>query len=133
MLSEYGHMVSFWMDSIKTHCYITYEDILQATEARNSLYNTVWPAITGRPLIAEFIQMETSGELSDTTQDYNHHRQSNKLAETTSDIAENTAMEQPPKTLNQLFMRTTTKPELYYLPLKKEQIEERQASRLTRI
>jgi hypothetical protein len=63
MLLEYGTIVSFWMDPIKTHCFVTYESTLAASEALNNLHNKVWPSVMGRPLIAEPISQERSQEL----------------------------------------------------------------------
>lgn len=43
----------FWMDSIKTHCYATFEKEEHAVRAREALYNLVWPE-RGGTLKAEF-------------------------------------------------------------------------------
>ena len=149
MLSDYGHIVSFWMDTIKTHCYVTYETISEATNARNDLYNRVWPPTTGRPLIAEFIseilsreyiQIENSGGLPQVDKSQEVSRPPTSHESTTTgeriitpmDSAKEISMPQPvSKSLDELFRRTVTRPALYYLPLTKRQIEERQASRLS--
>jgi apoptotic chromatin condensation inducer in the nucleus len=150
MLSDYGHIVSFWMDSIKTHCYVTYETISEASNARNDLYNRIWPPTTGRPLIAEFIsemlsreyiQIENSGGLpqldkpQEASRPHISHESTTTGERITSvDPATEGFMTQPvSKSLDELFRRTITRPALYYLPLTKRQIEERQASRLPHI
>ncbi|XP_022012465.1 apoptotic chromatin condensation inducer in the nucleus isoform X2 [Helianthus annuus] len=55
LLGKTGTVVSFWMDQIKTHCYVTYSSVEEAIETRNAVYNLQWPTNGGRLLIAEFV------------------------------------------------------------------------------
>lgn len=56
LLGKTGTFTSFWMDHIKTHCYVTYSSVEEAVETRNALYNIQWPPNNGgRPLVAEFV------------------------------------------------------------------------------
>ncbi|KAJ9561633.1 hypothetical protein OSB04_006793 [Centaurea solstitialis] len=55
LLGKTGTVVSFWMDHIKTHCYVTYSSVEEAVETRNAVYNLQWPANGGRLLVAEFV------------------------------------------------------------------------------
>ncbi|KAL4582921.1 hypothetical protein LXL04_007482 [Taraxacum kok-saghyz] len=55
LLGKTGTVVSFWMDNIKTHCYVTYSSVEEAVETRNAVYNLQWPANGGRLLMAEFV------------------------------------------------------------------------------
>ncbi|KAH9718475.1 SAP domain-containing protein [Citrus sinensis] len=56
LLGKTGTFISFWMDHIKTHCYVTYSSVEEAIETRNALYNIQWPPNNGgRPLVAEFV------------------------------------------------------------------------------
>nr|XP_043615157.1 apoptotic chromatin condensation inducer in the nucleus-like [Erigeron canadensis] len=55
LLGKTGSVVSFWMDHIKTHCYVTYSSVEEAVDTRNAVYNLQWPAYGGRLLIAEFV------------------------------------------------------------------------------
>ncbi|KAK1308470.1 hypothetical protein QJS10_CPA09g00493 [Acorus calamus] len=55
LLGKTGNVCSFWMDQIKTHCYVTYSSVEEATETRNALYNLQWPPNGGRLLIVEFV------------------------------------------------------------------------------
>ncbi|XP_021714127.1 actin cytoskeleton-regulatory complex protein PAN1-like [Chenopodium quinoa] len=58
LLSKTGTVTSFWMDHIKTHCYVTYSSIEEAMETRNAVYNLQWPPNGGRQLLAEFVDPE---------------------------------------------------------------------------
>ncbi|KAM3342598.1 apoptotic chromatin condensation inducer in the nucleus isoform X1 [Capsicum galapagoense] len=55
LLARTGKVCSFWMDQIKTHCYVTYSSVEEATETRNAVYNLQWPPNGGRLLVADFV------------------------------------------------------------------------------
>ncbi|XP_042501064.1 apoptotic chromatin condensation inducer in the nucleus-like isoform X2 [Macadamia integrifolia] len=55
LLAKTGKVSSFWMDHIKTHCYVMYSSVAEAIETRNALYNLQWPPNGGRLLVAEFV------------------------------------------------------------------------------
>ncbi|KAG5534188.1 hypothetical protein RHGRI_022354 [Rhododendron griersonianum] len=55
LLGKTGTVSSFWMDHIKTHCYVTYSSVEEALETRNAVYNLQWPTNGGRFLVAEFV------------------------------------------------------------------------------
>ncbi|KAI3518948.1 hypothetical protein L1887_07867 [Cichorium endivia] len=55
LLGKTGTVVSFWMDHIKTHCYVTYASMEEAVETRNALCNLQWPVNGGRLLMADFV------------------------------------------------------------------------------
>ncbi|XP_074571386.1 uncharacterized protein LOC141827938 [Curcuma longa] len=55
LLAKAGTVCSFWMDHIKTHCYVTYSSVEEATATRNAVYNLQWPPNGGNLLVAEFV------------------------------------------------------------------------------
>ncbi|XWS41513.1 hypothetical protein CRYUN_Cryun17cG0088200 [Craigia yunnanensis] len=55
LLGKTGTVTSFWMDHIKTHCYVTYSSVEEALETRNAVYNLQWPPNGGRLLVADFV------------------------------------------------------------------------------
>ncbi|GFY94151.1 SAP domain-containing protein [Actinidia rufa] len=55
LIGKTGTVASFWMDHIKTHCYVTYSSVEEAIETRNAVYNLQWPPNGGRLLVAEFV------------------------------------------------------------------------------
>ncbi|KHN31348.1 Apoptotic chromatin condensation inducer in the nucleus [Glycine soja] len=58
LLGKTGNVSSFWMDQIKTHCYVTYSSVDEAIETRNAVYNLQWPPNGGRLLVAEYVDPE---------------------------------------------------------------------------
>ncbi|XP_076907773.1 uncharacterized protein LOC143564354 [Bidens hawaiensis] len=54
-LSKTGTVVSFWMDQIKTHCYVMYASVEEAIDTRNAVCNLQWPVNGGRLLMADFV------------------------------------------------------------------------------
>ncbi|XP_037484079.1 uncharacterized protein LOC119362907 [Triticum dicoccoides] len=55
LLGRTGSVCSFWMDDIKTHCYVTYSSVDEAVATRNAVYNLQWPLNNGSYLAAEFV------------------------------------------------------------------------------
>jgi len=43
-ISEYGKVTSFWMNPIKTHCYVTFEDQESAKRCRQAMYGRLYPS-----------------------------------------------------------------------------------------
>ncbi|XP_026434270.1 cyclin-dependent kinase 12-like isoform X4 [Papaver somniferum] len=58
LLAKTGSVSSFWMDPIKTHCYVTYSSVEEAKDTRNAVYNLQWPTNGGRLLVAEFVDSQ---------------------------------------------------------------------------
>ncbi|KAG9451636.1 hypothetical protein H6P81_011601 [Aristolochia fimbriata] len=56
LLAKTGTVTDFWMDHIKSHCYVTYSSVGEAVDTRNALYNVQWPPNGGRLLVAEFVE-----------------------------------------------------------------------------
>ncbi|CAL4939688.1 unnamed protein product [Urochloa decumbens] len=55
LLGKTGSVQSFWMDHIKTHCYVTFSSVDEAVATRDAVYNLQWPPNNGNKLIAEFV------------------------------------------------------------------------------
>jgi apoptotic chromatin condensation inducer in the nucleus len=55
LLGKTGSVQSFWMDHIKTHCYVTFSSVDEAVATRNAVYNLQWPPNNGNHLVAEFV------------------------------------------------------------------------------
>ncbi|XP_078444202.1 SAP domain-containing protein [Wolffia australiana] len=55
LLGKTGTVSSFWMDHIKTHCFVTYATVEEAEATRNAVYNLQWPPNGGRLLVADFV------------------------------------------------------------------------------
>ncbi|KAL5198372.1 hypothetical protein ABZP36_001884 [Zizania latifolia] len=55
LLGKTGSVCSFWMDHIKTHCYVTYSSVEEAVATRNAVYNLQWPPNNHSYLVAEFV------------------------------------------------------------------------------
>ncbi|XP_015890890.3 uncharacterized protein LOC107425402 [Ziziphus jujuba] len=58
LLGKTGKVTNFWMDHIKTHCYVTYSSVEEAIKTRNAVYNLQWPPNGGRLLVAEFVDAQ---------------------------------------------------------------------------
>jgi len=55
LLGKTGSVQNFWMDHIKTHCYVTFSSVDEAVATRDAVYNLQWPPNNGNKLIAEFV------------------------------------------------------------------------------
>lgn len=150
LLSETGTIRYFWIDQIKTHCYVTYSSVEEATATRYALYNLKWPIVGGRLLIAEFVDPEEvklvcEGQSADVINapnpmpPKNSTQGSSSLAlqgssaqalppppQSATNTKQTLALEREPEpaiyTLDDLFKKTRAKPHIYYLPLSEEQV-----------
>ncbi|OAF65939.1 hypothetical protein A3Q56_06342 [Intoshia linei] len=59
---------SFWIDDIKTHCFVKYDTIEEAEETRFALHGLIWPISNRVTLIADFASEE----------EYLSHKKSNE-------------------------------------------------------
>uniref|UniRef100_A0A0E0GNE7 SAP domain-containing protein n=1 Tax=Oryza nivara TaxID=4536 RepID=A0A0E0GNE7_ORYNI len=55
LLGKTGSLCSFWMDHIKTHCYVTFSSVEEAVATRDAVYDLQWPPNNGNRLVAEFV------------------------------------------------------------------------------
>ncbi|ORX54677.1 hypothetical protein BCR36DRAFT_347592 [Piromyces finnis] len=62
LVAQYGEVKSFWMDSIKSHAYVTYTSIESAEAASKGIHGIKFPEETGKILSVEYISEEESKE-----------------------------------------------------------------------
>uniref|UniRef100_A0A0E0KEE5 SAP domain-containing protein n=1 Tax=Oryza punctata TaxID=4537 RepID=A0A0E0KEE5_ORYPU len=55
LIGKTGSVCSFWMDHIKTHCYVTFSSVEEAVATRDAVYDLQWPPNNGNRLVAEFV------------------------------------------------------------------------------
>ena len=146
MLHEYGDFDNFWMDGIKTHCFVQFADIKHAEACRDSLDGRQWPAETGRTLMASFSTEEAFRSAVEEEEEKNgqsKYKSDHEPIRTTpqteptrlrnidrmdssSRSNDYVPLEQriiskglpvdQPKGLDELFFKTEATPALYYLP-----------------
>ncbi|KAG2200183.1 hypothetical protein INT47_009821, partial [Mucor saturninus] len=63
LFGSYGTVKRFWMDSIKTHCYVTYETAEEAKAAYDQVNGIVFPKDTGKVLSVGGLSPEQVDEL----------------------------------------------------------------------
>ncbi|KAE8676567.1 hypothetical protein F3Y22_tig00111584pilonHSYRG00191 [Hibiscus syriacus] len=132
LLGKTGTVTSFWMDHIKTHCYVTYSSVEEAIETRNALYNLRWPTNGGRLLVAEFVDPHEVKALTSQPQPSAHQHispSSAKLLLVPPPSPPSEGPDSPMVTLDDLFWKTKATPKIYYLPLSEEQVAAKQATR----
>eukprot|EP01121_Diplochlamys_sp_Union-15-3_P007301 TRINITY_DN1846_c0_g1_i10.p1 TRINITY_DN1846_c0_g1~~TRINITY_DN1846_c0_g1_i10.p1 ORF type:complete len:134 (-),score=29.71 TRINITY_DN1846_c0_g1_i10:380-781(-) len=104
------------MNDIKSYCYVMYNEVQHAIEARKAVYGVVWPTHNkGEPLVAEFVSVD------DVMRAVERQTRATKRRR---------IEEPPPSSLDKLFRKTVAKPNIYYLPLTDAQVEEKRAKRL---
>ncbi|KAG0237729.1 Apoptotic chromatin condensation inducer in the nucleus [Actinomortierella wolfii] len=75
MLSEFGEIEHFWMDSIKTHCYVVYKTVEMAQNAYSGTKGVVFPKETGKPLEPYFISAEDALRSTEEAEKAQNNRQ----------------------------------------------------------
>ncbi|XP_019265881.1 PREDICTED: apoptotic chromatin condensation inducer in the nucleus-like isoform X5 [Nicotiana attenuata] len=151
LLSKTGTVTNFWMDAIKTHCFVSFASVEEAIETRNAVYNLQWPPHGGKLLVAEFVDPQgvkdkveappqspsthatpvttipaaappsAQPQPSPRQQMQNKQLQSEKLPP--PPLPEK--LDPPIVTLDDLFRKTKATPRIYYLPLSDEQVAEK--------
>ncbi|CAM6127284.1 unnamed protein product [Calypogeia fissa] len=166
LLEQTGTVKEMWMDQIKTHCFVTYSSVEEATATRNALYHLQWPVAGGKLLIAEFVEPEEvksrvdgvndkpvptpvttpRGSANSSTQAAGAMGITPPAAHiSTSALPPPPPLPPPPRerpalppkkepeppipTLDDLFKKTRTKPQIYFLPLTDEQVADRQRNK----
>jgi len=158
LLSSHGALVSMWMPSIKTHCYAVFESAADAEKCRAATDGLQWPDISGRKLAPKFVPVEEAEAAIAAATPRDTPRGGAKVdrgrlfgreeAELRRSAAAPPArvVKAPPSaepekkrkrpsapaaptTLDELFRKTAAKPQLYWLPLSKEQVDARRARR----
>ncbi|XP_033145306.1 apoptotic chromatin condensation inducer in the nucleus [Brassica rapa] len=142
LLGKTGNVTSFWMDTIKTHCYVSYGSVEEAAATREAVYNLQWPPNGGRLLTAEFVgPEEVKAKLEAPPQPQTQapsHPPATALPPPpplakAPPVKERHALPPPPPlvpeeqeapivTLDDLFKKTKAIPRIYYLPLSDEQV-----------
>ncbi|KAG2525958.1 hypothetical protein JM16_004150 [Phytophthora kernoviae] len=121
LVQECGDFVEdgFWMDVIKTHCFVTYPDTEIAKKTGAALDGKIWPPENGRALHVAFVE-QTAMEVSE-------HGESSKVSIRPKSKGNSEAPSNQRKkvTIDEFFLKTETKPVLYYLPLTNEQVQQR--------
>jgi len=115
LLEETGTVTEFWMDAIRTHCFVSYHSVEQAIKTREALHNLVWPKHGTAKLQVEFISREDANKLIE--------RAENQSRTVSGAPHSKTVPEPPPdptQTLDNLFHQTKAKPKIYYLPVSEE-------------
>ncbi|RUO96439.1 hypothetical protein BC936DRAFT_142037 [Jimgerdemannia flammicorona] len=63
LVELHGEVERLWIDSIKTHCYVTYTTAAAAETARSAIHNIKFPPDTGRQLHVDFLSSELAGQM----------------------------------------------------------------------
>lgn len=102
LVSQFGVVEDFWMDAMRTRCFVTFERADAAEDCQARLAGLKWPPETGRCLQTRYSTTEEASR--------------EKEAEANRAKAPVVDREKEPPALDQLFMKTITTPCLYYLP-----------------
>nr|CCA14958.1 conserved hypothetical protein [Albugo laibachii Nc14] len=123
LVQEFENYVEdgFWMDKIKTHCYVTYASCDVAERTRDYLDAKVWPPENGVALKASF-SSQTAAEIASGLTKSEVTPRANTI-DRAHTIRKDSFFDRrrEPLALDTLFMKTETKPVLYYLPAKSQQ------------
>lgn len=121
-LGQNGTLKTFWMDTIRTHCFATFETEEQAQATREAVDGVEWPLQHGRRLHADFSTAEdaeaaATGPISPRmrvtsprTGGSNRGDQPNPRQ-----AANKPEPAKPVRRLGDLFRKTSTKPAIYWV------------------
>ncbi|TPX66276.1 hypothetical protein SpCBS45565_g04593 [Spizellomyces sp. 'palustris'] len=150
LLASYGKVEHFWMDKIKTHCYVTYENTNQTAAAFAGCNDLKFPPDTGKNLTVEYMTEEAAAAAiaeEDKAQrrnsDTNHppsrfvaaHNPLHRLAPSPARIERPPFNPPPPppaynppplrrdaRPNDAMFRKTKTQPSIYYRPHSEDEV-----------
>lgn len=114
LVEKYGITRSFWMDTIKSHAYVHFEDCEMSRDCREALDGVVWPLETGKRLSATYSTVEEMKAVIEP--------EAKKTATVPTSPVASVEVEAMPvesssaKSLDELFHKTKALPHLYYKP-----------------
>ncbi|CAI5733819.1 unnamed protein product [Hyaloperonospora brassicae] len=119
LVQECGPFVEggFWMDAIKTHCFVTYTSPKIAENTIAALNGKLWPPENGRSLKVRLVD-HTAMEVA-------QFGEANIPSLPKREGSSEQAPARPEVTIDEFFLKTETKPVLYYLPLTDDQIQQK--------
>jgi len=133
-ISEYGKVKSFWMNPIKTHCYVTFEDQESSKRCRQAMYGRLYPSdmpkqFAGR-LTVEFCSNALAAEKAGGGDVV---LATKNIAPPDEPLGLNLLLERVERQtvergrrkggqVDILFRKTRSRPHIYWLPLTKEDI-----------
>ncbi|XP_032237537.2 apoptotic chromatin condensation inducer in the nucleus [Nematostella vectensis] len=125
----------FWIDRIKSHCYVVYTTVEGAVATRAALHGVKWPPTSPKILSVDFAddkQMlhDTAGALGKQPIDQDVKMEALREEQPVAEVKEEKMVEEeddknPANLLDSLFRKTKATPCLYWLPLTTEQAEAR--------
>jgi len=145
VISEDG----FWINNIKSHCYVQLSSEEEATATREAMHGLKWPSGNPKNLKVDFAVLdkmfkETDGllgekskvvvEIPDEEEDEeSQKKRERKLSENRKSADKNVRnksvkKDSPAKLLDDLFRKTKATPCIYWLPLSDEEIAKRSAN-----
>jgi hypothetical protein len=89
-IEEIGRVQFFWMNAIKSECFVTVAGLQEAERMKETLDGRVWPEGTGKELRVEFVPETKVPKREEESSGKNR--------------------------LDGLFMRTKAQPQIYYMP-----------------
>lgn len=104
LLGQFGPIADFWLDPLKTQCLVRYCTLDAHTDCIHKLSGLKWPPEIGNVLDVQVISEDAKQRIvvSEPRRPVDQLSPSPREAE--------------PPSLDELFLKTTTLPQLYYLP-----------------
>lgn len=108
LLEQFGPIAEFWLDPLKTQCLVRYCTVNAHVDCIHKLSGLKWPPEIGNTLEAQTVTGEEKQQISvasEPKRPVDHHLSPSLPAR-----------EAEPPSLDTIFLKTITQPQLYYLP-----------------
>jgi len=136
LLEAHGEVLKFWMDAIKTHCYVSFSNNAAASAAAAALNGIRWPTTSTSVLsVRAATDQEVDDVCAGTVASVRLPRApAEPVAEPVPETEKSQSHEQKPqeptRELDSIFRKTSFKPQLFYLPLNEAQAAQHQKEKL---
>lgn len=130
LLSTYGTVQGFWINSIKSRCFVHFDNTEHSKLAKDSLNDLVWPKNIGKELhisflpyskCIQYIEQEhsktgTGYQIGFKEANFPESLISELERDQTKDSQSTSIQDKLSMSLNEIFKMTKTEPSVYYLP-----------------
>lgn len=126
LLSRYGNVQDFWLNSIRSHCIVGYNTMDNAQKCVEDIDGLKWPEVIGQPLSVNIldesilkvedlkIQLDRDSIVHTSSREKSKKENDDPITSCQETFSSFPEEKKPSRNLEELFIKTKSQPHLYY-------------------